>query len=96
MQCVAPDGEAVFEQFGVEPVDRVVERVVGPSQSRQWGDAVLRTLVTPGSVAFPFSANCGDGIPQRAIASSPGKALTAIAAASAWSAAIGTTLLRGR
>jgi hypothetical protein len=40
-----------------------------PSQARQCGLETLRIFVTPGSV-LPFSACGGDGIPNRAIASS--------------------------
>lgn len=36
----------------------------------QCWDAVLCTLVMPGSVLSPFSAKAGDGIPQRAMADS--------------------------
>ena len=39
-------------------------------QRRQCDDATLRTLVTPGSVLLPFSAETGEGIPHRTIASS--------------------------
>lgn len=50
----------------------------GPSQRRQWGEDVLRTLVTPGSVVRPFRAKAGDGMPHLASAKScpPSAALT--------------------
>ncbi len=38
--------------------------------SPQWDDLTLRMLVTPGSVFLPAMAKVGDGMPQRAIASS--------------------------
>lgn len=34
------------------------------------GDEVLRMFVTPASVVRPLKTNCGDGMPQRAMASS--------------------------
>lgn len=46
------------------------QRCSGPSQRRQCGEAALRIFVTPGSQLRPFSTNCGDGMPHRAIVSS--------------------------
>ena len=56
--------------YSENDVNGTRQRFPGPSQRRQWGEAVLRTLVTLGSVAFPFNANCGDGIPHLASANS--------------------------
>jgi hypothetical protein len=56
--------------FSEKLVNGTTHRLSTPSQRRQCGDAVLRTLVTPGSQLRPFSAKTGDGMPQRAIVSS--------------------------
>ncbi len=37
---------------------------------RQCGERTLRRLVTPGSVFLPLRAKTGEGMPQRAMASS--------------------------
>ena len=60
-----PSGPVSYSE---KDVNGTRQRFAGPSQRRQCGDAVLRTLVTPGSVVFPFNANCGDGMPHLAIA----------------------------
>src|SRR5580698_761522 len=51
-------------------VNGTTQRCSGSSQRRQCGEATLRIFVTPGSELRPFSANAGDGMPQRAIVSS--------------------------
>ena len=59
-----PSGPVSYSE---NEVNGTMQRFAGPSQRRQCGDAVLRTLVTPGSVARPLSANTGDGMPHLAI-----------------------------
>jgi hypothetical protein len=75
-----PSGNASFSE---KLVNGTTHRLSTPSQRRQCGDATLRTFVTPGSLLRPFNANCGDGMPQRAIISSrvPSPALRTIGAA---------------
>ena len=41
-----------------------------PSHRRRWGEATLRTFVTPESELRPLRAKTGEGMPQRAIVSS--------------------------
>src|SRR5690349_21714711 len=53
--------------FSEKLVNGTRQRCSGDSQRRQCGEAVLRTLVTPGSTFLPFSAKAGDGMPQRII-----------------------------
>jgi hypothetical protein len=56
--------------FSAKLVKGTMQRLSAPSHRRQWGDLTLRMLVTPGSVFLPAMAKVGDGMPQRAIASS--------------------------
>ena len=56
--------------YSLKLVTGTRQRCSGPSQRRQCGDFTFRMFVTPGSVLRPSKTNCGDGIPQRAIASS--------------------------
>ena len=56
--------------YSENDVKGTTQRFAGPSQRRQWGEAVLRTLVTPGSVARPFKPKAGEGMPHRAMISS--------------------------
>ena len=62
-----PSGRTSFSE---NEVNGTTQRLSTPSQRRQCGEATLRTLVTPGSELRPFSAKAGDGMPQRASASS--------------------------
>jgi hypothetical protein len=62
-----PFGSASFSE---KLVNGTTQRCSTLSQRRQCGDLALRTLVTPGSEFLPFSANAGDGMPQRAVVSS--------------------------
>ena len=41
-------------------VNGTTQRLSAPSHRRQWGEATLRILVTPGSDFRPFSANAGE------------------------------------
>ncbi len=59
-----PPGPASYSENDVKGT---TQRFAGPSQRRQWGEAVLRTLVTPGSDERSFRAEAGDGMPQRAM-----------------------------
>ena len=63
----SPPGSVSYSE---KLVKGTTQRDSGPSQRRQCGEETLRTLVTPGSVFRPFSAKTGDGMPQRAMASS--------------------------
>jgi hypothetical protein len=56
--------------LSLKDVNGTRQRDRGSSQRRQCGLAVLRTLVTPRSTLRPSSTNAGDGMPQRARASS--------------------------
>ena len=56
--------------FSEKLVKGTTQRLSMPSQRRQWGDFTFRTLVMPESELRPLRANAGDGMPQRAIASS--------------------------
>ena len=56
--------------FSAKLVKGTMQRLSTPSHRRQWGDLTLRMLVTPGSVFLPAMAKVGDGMPQRAMASS--------------------------
>jgi hypothetical protein len=56
--------------FSLNDVNGTRQRQAGPSQRRQCGLAVLRTLVTPLSTFLPCKAKAGDGMPQRAFANS--------------------------
>src|SRR5277367_7167096 len=56
--------------FSAKLVKGTMQRHSKPSHRRQWGDLTLRMLVTPGSVFLPAMAKVGDGMPQRAMASS--------------------------
>jgi hypothetical protein len=56
--------------FSLKLVNGTTQRCSTPSQRRQCGDLTFRMLVTPESELRPFSANTGDGMPQRAIVSS--------------------------
>jgi hypothetical protein len=57
--------------FGSEKlVKGTRQRFSTPNQRRQCDDLVLPMFVTPGSDFLPTKANCGEGIPQRAKASS--------------------------
>ncbi len=60
-----PSGNTSFSE---KLVKGTAHRFSMPSHRRQWGDAVLRTLVMPGSELWPLSAKTGDGMPQRAVA----------------------------
>ena len=62
-----PSGSTSFSE---KLVNGTTHRLSTPSHRRQCGDLTLRTLVTPGSVFLPLSAKTGDGMPQRAMASS--------------------------
>ena len=62
-----PSGKISFSE---NDVNGTTHRLSTPSQRRQWGEATLRTFVTPGSELRPSSANAGNGMPQRAIESS--------------------------
>src|SRR5271170_764499 len=56
--------------FSTKLVNGMMQRLSTPSHRRQWGDLTLRMLVTPGSVFLPAIAKAGEGMPQRAMASS--------------------------
>src|SRR6202021_2572723 len=56
--------------FAAKLVKGTMQRLSTPSHRRQWDDLTLRMLVTPGSVFLPAMAKVGDGMPQRAMASS--------------------------
>src|SRR3954464_11696192 len=58
-----PSGRTSFSE---NEVNGTTQRLSGPSQRRQCGEATLRTLVTPGSDLRPLSAKAGVGRPQRA------------------------------
>src|SRR5664279_3709927 len=62
-----PSGPVSYSE---NDVTGTTQRFADPSQRRQCGEAVLRTLVTPGSVVLPLRANTGDGMPHRAVVSS--------------------------
>ena len=66
------DGREPFGScsFSEKLVNGTTQRLCTPSHRRQCGDLMLRTFVTPGSVFLPLSAKAGDGMPQRAMASS--------------------------
>src|SRR6202051_1196030 len=53
--------------FSLKLVKGTTQRCSMPSQRRQCGDLTFRMLVTPVSELRPFSANTGEGMPQRAI-----------------------------
>ena len=62
-----PSGSCSFSE---KLVNSTTQRLSTPNHRRQCGDFTLRTLLTPGSVFLPLSAMAGEGMPQRAIASS--------------------------
>ena len=56
--------------FSAKLVKGTMQRLSTPSHRRQWDDLTLRMLVTPESVFLPVMAKAGEGMPQRAMASS--------------------------
>src|SRR5271165_4145858 len=68
--------------FSAKLVNGTTHRLSTPSHRRQCGEETFRMLVTPGSELRPLRADCGDGMPQRAIVSSraPSSALRTIGA----------------
>jgi hypothetical protein len=57
-----PSGSASFSE---KLVNGTTQRLSGPSQRRQCGEAVFRTFVTPGSLWRPFRAKTGDAPARR-------------------------------
>ena len=71
--------------LSLKDVNGTRQRDGAPSQRRQCGLSVLRTLVTPRSTFLPCSADAGDGMPQRAGASSRTPSAPVLTIGARWS-----------